>query len=425
MIGSVATGNDGSAHSTTSKMDSISRCCCNKERNRWQRLYLVVWVYFAQQSLQGSEALRIRNVRRPTPLDEDQKHDFTSRSPWVPDLESYLEDEGSNIVRNSTFTVIFNEKFNAALDALIAEIHPLRDGWDGLLSAYHLAWTGYYHGFVGLFYEYPWEGFSRSGVLGLFAGTTAGIVHFASMTTSGMAAGLYQAVRGIERTFEALQATREGKVWHREKKEWFFYSLDYESATVDAAPMSEPTRKLRRRVKDLFFYELLGVPSDATTNEIRKAYYQQALAIHPDKSSEEEATDRFRTLNKAYKTLVAKNSRELYDAHGICFAENAVSETSARVDPYVFFSILFGTGAVEPYVGDLAIASLVDKYVDIVFFFDSPVSSANMFHQRFTTDRQSRIDLTRRFQRYFSTRVTPTNRHSIASSTSNILVHQW
>ena len=109
------------------------------------------------------------------------------------------------------------------------------------------------------------------------------------------------------------------------------------------------------------FYDLLDVSVDASAADIKKAYYRQALAVHPDKSSEAEAAELFRALNTAYKTLVTKESRELYDAHGICFADHLLSENSARVDPYSFFSILFGTGVVESYVGDLAIASIVDK----------------------------------------------------------------
>ena len=265
-----------------------------------------------------------------------------------------------------SITAMFHEKFNAAYNSIIQEVKPLRDAWDGLKSASTLAWTGFYEGFGGLCLEYPWEGFSRDGILGLMMGTTAGIVHFTGLTTSGIAAGLYQAVRGVERTFVAIQASREGMLWHESRKEWYFYSLDHEATKVESQSSSrKQSRRLRKRVKDHRFYELLDVAVDASTSDIKKAYYQQALMIHPDKSSESDAVEHFRALNTAYRTLITKESREMYDAHGVCFAEGALLEESAKVEPYTFFSVLFGTGVVEPYVGDLAIASIVDNVLEL------------------------------------------------------------
>jgi curved DNA-binding protein CbpA len=113
-------------------------------------------------------------------------------------------------------------------------------------------------------------------------------------------------------------------------------------------------------VKDQSFYDLLQVPVDASSAEIKKAYYRQALEVHPDKNYESKAVDNFRSLNTVYKTLVSEETRELYDTHGVCFAEH-MPENSAQVDPYTFFAILFGSSVVEPYVGDLAIASIVDN----------------------------------------------------------------
>lgn len=312
-----------------------------------------------------SLAVKIHTGARKPLQADDERPPLRKMKSWAsgnesPNLEMTEELEDNSI------TQMFKDKFNVAYDSMVGEIKPLRDAWDGLKSAYTLAWTGFYEGFGGLFLEYPWEGFSRDGIMGLITGTTAGIVHFTSMTTSGVAAGLYQAVRGVERTFEAVQATREGKVWHDIRKEWFFYSLDQETIDIEAVKADpQNSRRLRKRVKDLRFYEMLGVGVDASSSDIKKAYYQQALAVHPDKTSESEAVEHFRELNTAYRTLVTKESRELYDAHGICFADRVPSEESAKVEPYIFFSILFGSGVVEPYVGDLAIASIVDNTLQL------------------------------------------------------------
>jgi curved DNA-binding protein CbpA len=319
---------------------------------------LVIWLLI---SCRSSYAVKIHTSARKSLHGDDDRPKVERLASWVfgdesPELEETISAE-------NTITRMFQDKFNAAYDSVLKEFLPLRDAWDGLKSAYTLAWTGFYEGFGGLFLEYPWEGFARDGVFGFVAGTTAGIVHFTSLTTTGIAAGLYQAVRGIERTFVAMQATREGKLWHDVRKEWFYYSLDHEATTIEADAWSHKpsNRRLRRKVKNKRFYELLGVPVDASTSDIKKAYYLKALTVHPDKSSESEAVEHFRALNTAYRTLVTKETRQMYDSHGICFADRAPSEESARVDPYTFFSVLFGTGVVEPYVGDLAIASIVDN----------------------------------------------------------------
>jgi hypothetical protein len=220
--------------------------CRRRDGLKRPRSWHVLVFLLCQASRESASAVRIKTARRAN-VDEERPNVHTMKS-WAFG-QSWVAEE--DLERKGTFTEMFNDKFNTAYDAMVEEIQPLRDAWDGFRSAYHLAWTGYYHGFVGLFYEYPWEGFSRDGVVGLITGTAAGVVHFSSMTTSGIAAGLYQAVRGLERTYSAIQATRDGMVWHNIRKEWFYYSLDEEADNVDAEQTSEGSnRRLRRRVKD-------------------------------------------------------------------------------------------------------------------------------------------------------------------------------
>jgi curved DNA-binding protein CbpA len=119
-------------------------------------------------------------------------------------------------------------------------------------------------------------------------------------------------------------------------------------------------RRMRRRVKDQSYYDLLNVPVDASPSEIKKAYYRQALMVHPDKSSESEAEMQFQTLSTAYQTLVSEEMRELYDTHGVCYTQH-VSDDIAHIDPYIFFATLFGSSVVRSYVGDLRIASITDN----------------------------------------------------------------
>ena len=51
-------------------------------------------------------------------------------------------------------------------------------------------------------------------------------------------------------------------------------------------------------------YEMLGVSTTATQDEIKKAYRGLALLKHPDKCPDDpKASDNFQKLSKAYKIL--------------------------------------------------------------------------------------------------------------------------
>lgn len=67
------------------------------------------------------------------------------------------------------------------------------------------------------------------------------------------------------------------------------------------------------------FYELLGVPSDASARDIERAWRQKALLHHPDKAPEEEkvaAEARFKEIAQAHEVLADPEKRQAYDAYG-------------------------------------------------------------------------------------------------------------
>jgi len=64
------------------------------------------------------------------------------------------------------------------------------------------------------------------------------------------------------------------------------------------------------------FYELLGVPRDASEAEIKKAYRRLAMEYHPDRNSAPQAEARFKEITEAYEVLRDPQKRAAYDRYG-------------------------------------------------------------------------------------------------------------
>ena len=65
------------------------------------------------------------------------------------------------------------------------------------------------------------------------------------------------------------------------------------------------------------YYEILGVTSDASEKEIKKAYRKQAMKYHPDRNPDDpEAEKKFKQAAEAYDVLSTPEKRERYDRYG-------------------------------------------------------------------------------------------------------------
>jgi molecular chaperone DnaJ len=82
------------------------------------------------------------------------------------------------------------------------------------------------------------------------------------------------------------------------------------------------------------YYEILGVPRNASDQEVKSAYRKQALKYHPDRNpGDREAEERFKEAAEAYSVLSDADKRKRYDAYGHA---GLGSSAGAGFDPSIF-----------------------------------------------------------------------------------------
>ena len=57
------------------------------------------------------------------------------------------------------------------------------------------------------------------------------------------------------------------------------------------------------------YYEMLGVARGASADEIKRAYRQRAMELHPDTNPDAGAAEEFKTLSRAYQVLSDPDQR--------------------------------------------------------------------------------------------------------------------
>ncbi|KAG5641111.1 hypothetical protein DXG03_005974 [Asterophora parasitica] len=101
------------------------------------------------------------------------------------------------------------------------------------------------------------------------------------------------------------------------------------------------------------YYDILGVPIDATTDEIKKAYRRLAIKHHPDKNPDDpHAEERFKEIAIAYQTLSDDALRKKYNE----FGSKESAPEGGFVDPEEVFGAIFGGERFTSIIGQISLA---------------------------------------------------------------------
>ena len=98
------------------------------------------------------------------------------------------------------------------------------------------------------------------------------------------------------------------------------------------------------------FYDVLGVSSDASLDDIKKAYRRLSFIHHPDKNSSPDSTQMFQKIAEAFSVLSDPSKREVYNHElkygfsGGMGGGGGSRMFTAEINPHEIFNMLFGGG---------------------------------------------------------------------------------
>ena len=231
-------------------------------------------------------------------------------------------------------------------------------------------------------------------VLGFVAGSVAGAVGAAAAALTGIGTGVYQIGCGLARTPNAIFSSCKGKDWDDDLQRWKYVDLKKEEKDILSISEADFARYLKegQEVKDILdhdarkghsdgretaesaaaedrpkkivsdraLYDVLGIEPEATTSEIKKAYYLKARLNHPDRNPDDpSAHTKFQKIGEAYQILSDDRLRSIYDQSG----KDGISG-APKMDASSLYSMIFGSENFEPIIGELQIASQIKAMTD-------------------------------------------------------------
>jgi len=107
----------------------------------------------------------------------------------------------------------------------------------------------------------------------------------------------------------------------------------------DVQEQLEEVLEFKEKISSFNYYQILGVPKNASEEEIKKAYFQLARKFHPDRFDRSvpptfrgQIEDIFDRITKAYRTLTSKEQRKEYDIKGAPSREEGGRDLTKKAD---------------------------------------------------------------------------------------------
>lgn len=113
------------------------------------------------------------------------------------------------------------------------------------------------------------------------------------------------------------------------------------------------------------YYEILGVPRNASQEEIKKAYRRLAMQYHPDRNpGDKQAEEKFKEISEAYEVLSNEEKRRIYDQYGHAGLQGHVPDYSTFTvdDIFSHFEEIFGGSSIFDEISSIFGTSRRKRY---------------------------------------------------------------
>ncbi|OCF30716.1 chaperone regulator [Kwoniella heveanensis BCC8398] len=130
------------------------------------------------------------------------------------------------------------------------------------------------------------------------------------------------------------------------------------SSNANSGPSSSGRRGIGtdRNPIDLAYYDVLGLDSQCTTEEVKKAYRRLAIKLHPDKNRDDpDAEEKFKQISIAYQVLSDPELRHKYNEFGQKNGGGVAEPAGGFQDPEEVFGKMFGGDRFEDLIGNISI----------------------------------------------------------------------